>query len=467
VGKEYSMSEKQLKALCAERSAHKEAARAIVARAAAEGRDLTAAESAEFNAKMALVERAEKQYTTIDASMEVLATADAWEAGRPIGTGLPELDRRHAERRAAEAGNGTVRSGGGPIVGAMPRTFDAMFGHTPNANAGWNSPNEFLRVIGDRMHDPRLTPSAAMGSGTGSDGGHAVPTEYAKRWLDTALESEIVRPRCQLWPMQSDTLRIPAWEDDDNTSGNLFGGFSHQWLAENSAATDSQPKVRQVVLSAKKLALFTKASNELAADGINFNAQIESAMVRAAAFSLDNAFINGTGAGCPLGVLAANSLVTVAKESGQANDTLEYENITKMFSRMAPGCIGNSVWLAHPSTIPQLLELSVVIGTSGQHMAVQTGRNGEFLLLTRPVIFTEKCQPLGTKGDILLVDFSQYAVGLRREMVVQTSQHVGWQSDQIGYRCILRVDGVPLWASAHTPANGSDTLSWAVALADR
>jgi HK97 family phage major capsid protein len=48
------------------------------------------------------------------------------------------------------------------------------------------------------------------------------------------------------------------------------------------------------------------------------------------AFRLDDAIINGTGAGQPLGVINAASTVTVSKESGQAADTVVFENCLKI-----------------------------------------------------------------------------------------------------------------------------------------
>jgi hypothetical protein len=64
------------------------------------------------------------------------------------------------------------------------------------------------------------------------------------------------------------------------------------------------------------------------------------------------------------------------------------------------------------------------------------------------------------------MDRSQYIVGLRREVSLEKSVHVGWQTDQSGYRSILRVDGMPRWTKVFTPVAG-DTLSWCVTLATR
>jgi HK97 family phage major capsid protein len=185
----------------------------------------------------------------------------------------------------------------------------------------------------------------------------------------------------------------------------------------------------------------------------------------------DKAFLKGTGAGEPLGILNAGCLVTVAKESGQVADSIVYENLIKMMSCMFSGRFGNSFWLCHQSTIPQLLTLSVSVGTGGDHIPVMTRSGGGFEILTRPVVFTEKTEKLGDLGDILLIDPSLYVVGLRSEMQFDMSIHVHFSvhfsTDELLARLMERHDGQPLWDSALTLEDGATTVSPFVALAAR
>ncbi len=135
----------------------------------------------------------------------------------------------------------------------------------------------------------------------------------------------------------------------------------------------------------------------------------------------DKAFLKGSGAGEPLGILNSDCLLVQAKESGQSASTINYLNLTGMLSMLHPACFKGSVWICHQSTIPQLLQLSIAVGTGGSHVPVMTEKDGGFSILTRPVIFTEKVEALRSQGDILLADFSQYVVGLREEMRIDLS----------------------------------------------
>ena len=292
-----------------------------------------------------------------------------------------------------------------------------------------------------------------------------MPTEFAAQMLDASLEAEIVRPRARIEPMKFATKKIAGFDTSDHTSS--IGGFTARWLEEAGSATEDTPKTRQIELIATKLAVFTKASNELIEDGTNFEDRLSEMMVLGAGWGLDLAFLSGTGAGQPLGVLKDPALIVVAKESGQGANTILYENLTKMFARLHPASVKNAVWVANSTTIPQLLTLSLAVGTGGSAVPVMSeGPDGQFRILTRPILFTEKVPALGSEGDILLADFSNYVVGLRADVLLQKSIHVGFQSDESAYRVILRADGQGLWSKAMTPKNG-DTLSWVVTLAVR
>ena len=74
---------------------------------------------------------------------------------------------------------------------------------------------------------------------------------------------------------------------------------------------------------------------------------------------------------------------------------------------------------------------------------------------------TEKVPTLGTKGDVILADLSQYAIGLRADIVVEASRHAGWSTDSTYYRAIVRANGAGTWKSVLTPKAG-DTRSWVV-----
>ncbi len=360
-------------------------------------------------------------------------------------------------------GNG-VQSGNATMKAPTGRDYRSMFNLSGSLDdGGFGNFNNYLAVLSSGKFDQRLIQATASET-IPSSGGFSVPEQFAAWLLDASLESEIVRPRATVWPMKSESLKVPGW-DSANHSSSLFGGLTGTWLAELGASTEVDAKMRLIQLTAKKLACYTSASNELVADGVSYEQQIQTALINTLGWYLDYAFIAGTGAGQPLGIINDPALVTVAKESGQSASTIMFENAVKMYARLAPQCMEKAIWIANQTTVPQLLTMSLSVGTGGSFL--QPGvlqQNGKFSLLGKELLFTEKCPALGSLGQLMLVDLSQYCIGLRKEVSLDKSIHPGWTTDEASYRAILRADGQGMWNKAITPKAG-DSLSWCVALA--
>jgi HK97 family phage major capsid protein len=224
-----------------------------------------------------------------------------------------------------------------------------------------------------------------------------------------------------------------------------------------------------VVLDAKKLTAYTEAPNELISDSlVSFQALIDQIFPEALGFYEDDAFLNGSGVGEPLGVLNGTAAVSVTKETGQAADTIVWENVIKMYARMLPQSLGRAVWVASIDTFPELATMALSVGTGGGPVWLNNGVEGPpMTILGRPVIFTEKVPVLGDAGDINLIDFGFYLIGDRQVMSAQSSEHYKFGNDMTAYRIIERVDGRPWLSSAITPKNGGATLSPFVKIAAR
>lgn len=349
------------------------------------------------------------------------------------------------------------------------KDFRSLWGGNPLNTYRWDNEAQgcgFYEAIFSGRHHPGLTTRAMTESGSGSEGGFLVPVEYAEEIHSVSLENEIVMPRALVVPMRANDKKIPAMDIGDHSS-NLYGGFTASYSPEAGTLSQNNPKARQIALACKKLYGFLRFSNELFEDIPGTGRQITEICGKGLAFYRDRFFLKGSGTGQPMGVLNSACLVEVAKENGQTADTITYGNVLSMLSRLWAGSFLNSVWVAHPSTIPQLGILSVDVGTGGSVIPVMKESNGQFSILTRPVIFSEKMETLGNKGDLMLCDFSQYVIGLREEMRIDFSPHLYFSSDEMAARLIERHDGQALWDEALILENGTTTVSPFVTLAER
>lgn len=300
----------------------------------------------------------------------------------------------------------------------------------------------------------------ALGSNVPADGGFLIPEYLRSEMLRISLEKAVVRSRARVIPMETLTLPFPMIDSTSNAS-NIYGGVAAYWTEEAGTLTDSSPTFGRVKLEAKKLTAYSEVPNELFADSlISLQMLINEIFPEALAWFEDIAFISGSGVGEPLGFLNSPAMVSVTKETGQAADTIVWENLVKMYSRMLPSSLSNAVWIANLDTFPELATMSLSVGTGGSAIWLTDGVSGPPMrILGRPVLFTEKMPTLGDAGDIVLADMSHYLIGDRQAIQADTSPHYRFQTDMTSMRFISRLDGRPWLQSAITPQTGSNTLS--------
>ncbi len=435
-----------------------------------ESRDLTKTECARMDV---LIEEATKVSAQIAGKREVTRAKEIAELERRSATGPTHCSLstplRDSQRGGPNAGEHIdfYRNASVDVGARECRSYHAMFPDCALSNDGFDTPHAYFAAVCSDRHHPNLREARGMGEAVGSTGGFLVPSEFIAGWLDASLEDEIVRPRCRPEPMVSNEKLIADFANMTRAGTHaLYGGWTGQWLAEGATATEADAKVRAIKLVAKKLAIFTSASNELVSDGNNFEQTLGQRLTKAIGWHLDYACLRGSGAGQPQGIINASSRVTQTKETLQGANTVTYLNLANMFSRLHPACVNNSVWIAHTSCIPQLATLTVVGGVGTTWVPAMTRGTNGWEVLSRPVVFTEKLPTLGTEGDIVLADLSQYALGLRSEVTLEKSRDAGWSTDSSKYRIILRADGMPTWAAVDTGASGS-TSSWCVTLETR
>lgn len=348
--------------------------------------------------------------------------------------------------------------------------------------AGFKSLGEFAIKVkgyqdGDRQDKTLMSwlikaAETGLTEGVDSDGGFLVPEEFSRELLTKTYENAALVGRCRDIPMVTKSIKIPYVKETSRADGSRQGGIRAYRANELGAVSASKPTFGQIRLEVEKLYVYVAASDELLDDAAAMGSMINSAAADELAFKMDDEVINGTGAGMPLGILAAPCLVSVDKETGQAATTIEAANIMKMWSRMWGRSRPNAVWVINQDIEPQLFQMGLAVGTGGipVYMPANGLSQSPFgTLMGRPVIPCESTATLGTVGDILLCDFTQYLYGRHVTGVeAATSIHLKFDYDQTVFRFTIRCDGQPWWPAALTPKSASsNTLSPFVGLATR
>ena len=317
--------------------------------------------------------------------------------------------------------------------------------------------------------DRRLTTRSASGLNetNPSDGGFLVQKDFVAELLKRTYETGILASKVKKIPLSTNAngIKINAIDEDSRANGSRWGGVQTYWENEADKITASKPRFRTMDLSLKKLTGLCYVTDELLQDASALENVIREAFAEEFGFKIDDAILSGTGAGQPLGILNAGSLVKVEKEKDQT-EIITVENLVKMWARLWSRSRANSVWYINPEIEPLLYTLRV----GDKPVYIPAGGLSEApygTLFGRPVMPLEQCSELGEVGDIILADFSQYILIDKGGINATSSIHVRFLYDENVFRFIYRVDGQPVWNKALQPYKGSATVSPFVALAKR
>lgn len=323
--------------------------------------------------------------------------------------------------------------------------------------------------------DPRLygvRAASGLNETVPSDGGFLVQKDFSSELIRRMNELGQVVSRCRRIPISANSngLKINGIDETSRASGSRWGGVVAYWINEADAKTGSKPKFRQIELTLHKLTGLCYATDELLQDAMAMESVVQQAFSEEFAFQVDDKIIEGNGAGEPLGIMNCPALITVAKEAGQPAATIVYENITKMWARMYARSRRSAAWFINQDVEPQLYTMGITIGTGGAPVYLPPGgasASPYSTLFGRPVIPIEMCSTLGTTGDIILADMSQYLFIDKGGIQAAQSIHVRFVYDESVFRFVYRCDGEPVWHSPLTPFKGTNTQSPFVVLATR
>lgn len=440
---------KQLRALLQRKSQAVKAARDITDLAAGENRDLTADEQSQVDQYLASAEslnaQIEREQRLIEAERSVQGAALELPDTAQIGAVVPQALND-------------------------PRRGFAHFG-------------EYLAAVrGASMRpsaiDERLLlsagPTTYSNESVGADGGFLVPPQYSNEIMSVIESQDSLLSRVRQVPISGTEFKFPANE----TTAHSTSGVQAYWDAEADQITQSKPVFKNRSIKLDRLTALVPVTEEALEDAPALGSWINMEAGEKMAFKVNDAIINGTGVGVPLGILNAPCTVSVAKEGSQANDTVMAENVIKMWSRMPAENRGRAVWLIHSDVEVQLMQMSVkvknVAGTENvggvpvwMPPTGLVGGSAFSTLLGRPVIPVESCAALGDLGDIIFADLSQYIAVTKGGVKSDQSMHFWFDQNIRAFRFVYRLGGQPWLSAAISRKNGSSTLSHFVTLAAR
>jgi HK97 family phage major capsid protein len=244
----------------------------------------------------------------------------------------------------------------------------------------------------------------------------------------------------------------------------FFGGMQATWTAEAQTRTEFEPQFKQLELRPWELSAYSVSSNVLLQDSaIGLEKFLMKLFANVIGWTEEYAFLQGNGAGKPLGVLSAAALISVTRATA---NKISYADVANILSRLLPSSLNRAIWIIHPYGLIDLVQLRdsanrvVWVNAMGGAKEPVPG-----YLFGRPVFVSEKVPTYGTKGDLSLIDPALYVIGDRMALEVAASEHVNFLKNQMTWRVVERVDGQPWLDKAITLSDGTSTVSPFVTIA--
>jgi HK97 family phage major capsid protein len=307
---------------------------------------------------------------------------------------------------------------------------------------------------------------AALGESSGVTGGYTVPPDFYNQLLAIAAEDNFFRQRAFIQPMGSATLQFPYLDITTVQATGVspfFGAVQAYWTSEAQTRTETEPQFKMMELRAQELSGYSVSSNVLLQDAaFGLEKFLYTLFGKAVAWYEQYAFLQGSGVGKPLGILNAPATLVQTRNTPS---TVKYPDIANMFSKLLPSSINRAVWVITPTVIPQLLQLQ-----DGANRAIFISidqgavKPPVWKLLGLPMQITEMMPAMGTKGDVSLVDCSNYVIGDRMALEIAASEHVNFLKNQMTWRFVQRVDGQPWMDKPVTLQDGATQVSAFVVL---
>lgn len=341
----------------------------------------------------------------------------------------------------------------------------------PETTQGFHDLGEFAHAVRRACNpsgaqiDARLmaAPTNFHQGGASSGEGYEVPVEFREQIFEVVSELDEFGPLVDEEPTNAREVKKIA----DETTPWGSSGVTANWRSEGTQMTASKLSTEPRSVPLHELYAFVLATEELLEDAPRLQARITRKAGEAIAWKKNDAMVWGSGAGQPQGWMNSSALVSVAQESGQAADTIDDQNVLKMYSRLMviPG--DRPFWLTNRDVVPQLA--TIQIGDQPVWMppnGLMDAPGG--MLLGYPVRWSEHAKSLGDKGDIQLVSPRGY-YALRRTAGAQFAQsmHLYFDYNIEAFRWVFRFGGQTHLSAPVSPANGANTKSHFVTLDER
>ena len=301
-----------------------------------------------------------------------------------------------------------------------PLTSKPTTGKQPEEKTGRAS-NAYKEAMLTAMRSNFRQVSNVLQEGVDADGGYLVPEEYDHRLIDVLDEENIMRKLAhKITTSGEHKINIAATKP------------AAAWIEEGGALQFSDATFSQILLDAHKLHVAIKVTEELLYDNaFRLENYIIEQFGKALANAEEDAFLNGTGVGQPLGLFAATGGGTVAATVA----TLTADDIMKLVYALKRPYRKNAKFILNDQTIATIRTFK---DNNGAYMWQPALTHGEPDRLLGYEVHTSPFAPVDA---IAFGDYSYYNIGDRGTRSFKQLNELFAGIGMIGFVAKERVDG--------------------------
>jgi HK97 family phage major capsid protein len=264
--------------------------------------------------------------------------------------------------------------------------------------------------------------SNVLQEGVDADGGYLVPEEYDRRLIQTLSEENIMR--------RLGNVITTSGEHKINIAATKPAAA---WIEEGGALQFSDATFAQILLDAHKLHVAIKVTEELLYDSaFNLESYIIEQFGKALANAEEDAFLNGTGVGQPLGLFAD---VGGGHVAGTLSAALKADDVLGLIYDLKRPYRKNASFIMNDKTVAQIRKFKDNNGAYIWQPSYQAGEPDRILGYS---VHTSEYVP---ENAIAFGDYSYYNIGDRGTRSFKQLTELFAGNGMIGYVAKERVDG--------------------------
>lgn len=264
--------------------------------------------------------------------------------------------------------------------------------------------------------------SDVLQEGVDADGGYLVPEEYDHRLIKTLKDGNIMRHLGHIITTSGEhKINIATTEP------------AAAWIEEGGALQFSDASFAQILLDAHKLHVAIKVTEELLYDNaFNLENYIIEEFGKALSNAEEDAFLNGTGVGQPLGLFAATGGGQVA---GTLTAALKADDLFDLVYALKRPYRKNAAFIMNDRTIALVRKFKDSNGAYIWQPSYQAGEPDKILGYN---VYTSEYAP---EDAIAFGDYSYYNIGDRGTRSFKQLTELFAGNGMIGFVAKERVDG--------------------------